>query len=99
MANFSPRFERNPLEMEKLSAWVENPSPFSETGLGVSAQTNGLKNPQKVRVNKTEFQPGLRRPREHAQRGSFPDNKIAYILARAEICHVIATIFHPAPPS
>ena len=73
MASFSLGSERNPLETEsgdykwKVSARAENPCPVSETWLGFSARTNGLKNPQKVYVIEMEFQPLLKRQREHAQ--------------------------------
>ena len=47
--------------MEKVSARDENPRPVSETKLGFSAGTNGLKIPQKVHVIETECQPRLKR--------------------------------------
>ena len=60
IANFSPGSERNPLEIKVAITWrmfsarAENPSTVSETELGFSARSNGLKNPLKVHVIKME---------------------------------------------
>ena len=48
---------------EKVSARAENPSPVSETGLGLSARVNGLKTP----CNRYHFfQPGLKKKKKNA---------------------------------
>jgi len=48
--------------MEKVLAWVENPSLVSETGLGFSPRAHWLKNPQRVILIEMEFDPGRKRP-------------------------------------
>ena len=82
--------------MERDSARAKNASPVFQTGLGISARPNGLKNP----CNRYHFfHPGPKKEREHAHPLCFR-TLINFLMeftfcARAEIEHVIATIFQP----
>ena len=71
---------------------------YLQTGLGFSARSNGLKNPCNLYHF---FHPGPKKEREHAYRLCFRTSvnllmEMLYAFcARAEIEHVIATIFRP----
>ena len=84
--------------MKKVSARAENHSPVSETRLGFSVRSNGLKNP----CNRPSlFQPELKKDPEHAHRlcfrirSKFSQSWKFSFYARAEVEHVFATIFQP----
>ena len=74
---------------------------YSQTGLRFSAWPNWPENLKKSHVIETEFQPGPKKEREHAHWPCFCTsvNFLTEICARAEIEHVIPTIFQPGGPS
>ena len=79
--------------MERDSARGAYSARYAQTGLGFSARPKGPESLKKSHVIETEFQPGLKKEREHAHRLCFRTSVNAF-CARAAIEHVIAAIFH-----
>ena len=103
LANFSPAYRAEPGfwkksfwnesgdYMEKVSAWAENPSPVSKTGLWLKMFSPGWK-AEKPHAIAAKFQPGLKREFEQAHWRNIQRNKMAVV---AETRHVTATKFQP----